>query len=186
MKNTKNVLISSGVTPSGSEYKWNSIGNFLKEFTSTIGVNATNKDDKDTPKPNISNAVSGLPSAFARANMFTYALNSPAVQGPTSGLNSFYAVLLDEWKGLVSSFVLETNTTAFQVKRVWLVYSDHDGTLERTDHLYEPRGAFGNSLFNRKQLWENQNEIGDPARNKKPFIDIIYYNGKVLIDFHCN
>lgn len=180
MKNTKNVLISSGVTPSGSEYKWNSIGDFIKEFTSTIGVNATNKDDKDTPKPNISNAVSGLPSAFARANMFTYALNSPAVQGPTSGLNSFYAVLLDEWKGLVSSFVLETNTTAFQVKRVWLVYSDHDGTLERTDHLYEPRGAFGNSLFNRKQLWENQNEIGDPARNKKPFIDIIYYNGQVV------
>ena len=180
MKNTKNVLISSGVTPSGSEYKWNSIGDFIKEFTSTIGVNATNKDEKDTPKPNISNAVSGLPSAFARANMFTYALNSPAVQGPTSGLNSFYAVLLDEWKGLVSSFVLETNTTAFHVKRVWLVYSDHDGTLERTDHLYEPRGAFGNSLFNRKQLWEDQNEIGDPARNKKPFIDIIYYNGQVV------
>jgi len=180
MKNTKNVLISSGVTPSGSEYKWNSIGDFIKEFTSTIGVNATNKDDKDTPKPNISNAVSGLPSAFARANMFTYALNSPAVEGPTSGLNSFYAVLLDEWKGLVSSFVLESNTTAFEVKRVWLVYSDHDGTLERTDHLYEPRGAFGNSLFNRKQLWEDQNEIGDPARNKKPFIDIIYYNGQVV------
>ncbi len=180
MKNTKNVLISSGVTPSGSEYKWNSIGEFIKEFTSTIGVSATSKDDKDAPKPNISNAVSGLPSAFARANMFTYALNSPAVQGPTSGLNSFYEVLLDEWKGLVSSFVLETNTTAFQVKRVWLIYSDHDGTLERTDHLYEPRGAFGNSLFNRKQLWEDQNEIGDPARNKKPFIDIIYFNGQVV------
>jgi hypothetical protein len=180
MKNTKNVLISSGVTPSGSEYKWNSIGDFIKEFTSTIGVNATNKDDKDTPKPNISNAVSGLPSAFARANMFTYALNSPAVQGPTSGLNSFYAVLLDEWKGLVSSFVLESNTTAFQVKRVWLTYSDKDGTLNSTDHLYEPKGAFGNSLFNRKQLWEDQNEIGDPARNKKPFIDIIYYNGQVV------
>lgn len=180
MKNTKNVLISSGVTPSGSEYKWNSIGDFIREFTNTIGVNATNKDDKDAPKPNISNAVSGLPSAFARANMFTYALNSPAVQGPTSGLNSFYAVLLDEWKGLVSSFVLETNTTAFQVKRVWLVYSDNDGSLERTNHLYEPRGAFGNSLFNRKQLWEDQNEIGDPARHKKPFIDIIYYNGQVV------
>ena len=85
MKNTKNVLISSGVTPSGSEYKWNSLASIINEFTSTIGVNPSNKDDKDTPKPNISNAVSGLPSAFARANMFTYALNSPAVQGPTSG-----------------------------------------------------------------------------------------------------
>lgn len=180
MKNTKNVLIDSGVTPNGSKFKWNSLSDIMKEFTSAIGESKTTTDDKDTPKPNISHAVSGLPSAFARANMFTYALNSPAVQGPTSGLNSFYAVLLDEWKGLVSSFVLETNTTAFQVKRVKLTYSDSDGTLTKTNHLFEPKGAFGNSLFNRKQLWEDQNEIGDPARHKKPFIDIIYYNGKVV------
>ena len=180
MKNTKNVLINSGVTPSGSLYKWNSIGDFIKEFTSTIGESKSNAVDNNAPKPNISNAVSGLPSAFARANMFTYALNSPAVEGPTSGLNSFYSVLLDEWKGLVSSFVLESNTTAFQVKRVWLTYSDQDGTIISTNHLYEPKGAFGNSLFNKKQLWEDQNQIGDPSRNKKPFIDIIYYNGQVV------
>ncbi len=181
MKDTKNVLINSGVTPSGLQYQWNSIGSdAIKDFTSSIGVNKAKSDDKNSPTPNISNAVSGLPSAFARANMFTYALNSPAIDGPTSGLNSFYSVLLDEWKGLVSSFVLESNTTAFKVKRVWLIYSDNDGTLVNTSNLYEPKGAFGNSLFHRKQLWEDQNEIGDPARNKKPFIDIIYYNGQVI------
>ncbi len=180
MKNTKNVLINSSVSPNGSQFKWNSFGDFIKEFTSSIGVSNSNAADNDSPQPNISNAVSGLPSAFARANMFSYALNSPAVQGKSSGLNSFYSVLLDEWKGLISSFVLESNTTAFQVKRVWLTYSDNDGTLINTNNIYEPRGAFGNTLFNRKQLWEDQNEIGDPARNKKPFIDIIYYNGQVV------
>ena len=177
MQNTKSVLINAEKTPNGTRFKWDSIGDFIKEFTSSI---KSSLGEKDGPKPNISNAVSGLPSAFARANMFTYALNSPAVDGPTSGLNSFYSVLLDEWKGLVSAFVLESDSTAFQVKRVWLVYSDEDGTIEKTNHIYEPRGAFGNALFNKKQLWEDQENIGDPQRIKKPFIDIIYYKGKVV------
>jgi hypothetical protein len=177
MQNTKSVLINAEKTPNGTRYKWDSIGDFIKEFTSSI---KSSLGEKEGPKPNISNAVSGLPSAFARSNMFTYALNSPAVDGPTSGLNSFYSVLLDEWKGLVSAFVLESDSTAFQVKRVWLNYSDGDGTLEKTNHIYEPKGAFGNALFDRKQLWEDQDNIGDSQRIKKPFIDIIYYKGKVV------
>jgi hypothetical protein len=66
------------------------------------------------------------------------------------------------------------------VKRVWLVYSDGDGRLENTNHIYEPKGAFGNSLFTKKQLWEDQDNIGDPDRIKRPFIDIIYYKGRVV------
>jgi hypothetical protein len=177
MQNNKPVVISSGATKPGTRYKWDSMGDFIKEFTREIKSSLGEKEDK---APNISHAVSGLPSAFARSNMFTYALNSPAVEGPTSGLNAFYSTLLDEWKGLISSFVLEADSTAFQVKRVWLVYSDGDGRLENTSHIYEPKGAFGNSLFNRKQLWEIQDQIGDPERIKKPFIDIIYYKGVVV------
>ena len=64
---TKNVLISSSKSPVGTQFKWNSLGDFIKEFTSSIGESNTKTEDKDAPKPNISNAVSGLPSAFARA-----------------------------------------------------------------------------------------------------------------------
>jgi|GEM_PF-1089751 len=177
MQNIKPVVINSEKTKPGTRYQWDSMGDFIKEFTSAI---KSSFGESDGQKPNISNAVSGLPSAFARSNMFTYALNSPAVSGPTSGLNSFYATLLDEWKGLVSAFVLEEDSTAFQVKRVWLTYTDGDGTIEQTTHIYEPKGAFGNALFERKQLWEDQDNIGDSARLKRPFIDIIYYKGKVV------
>jgi hypothetical protein len=177
MQNIKPVVINSGATKPGSRYKWDSMGDFIKEFTRDI---KSSLGDKEGQKPNISHAVSGLPSSFARSAMFTYALNSPAVEGPTSGLNAFYATLLDEWKGLVSAFVLESDSTAFQVKRVWLVYSDGDGRLENTNHIYEPKGAFGNSLFTKKQLWEDQENIGDPDRIKRPFIDIIYYKGRVV------
>jgi hypothetical protein len=177
MQNNKPVVINSGATKPGTRYKWDSMGDFIKEFTREIKSSLGEKEDK---APNISHAVSGLPSAFARSNMFTYALNSPAVEGPTSGLNAFYSTLLDEWKGLISAFVLEADSTAFQVKRVWLVYSEGDGRLESVTHIYEPKGAFGNSLFNRKQLWELQDQIGDPDRIKKPFIDIIYYKGVVV------
>jgi hypothetical protein len=177
MQNIKPVVISSGATKPGTRYKWDSMGDFIKEFTREI---KSSLGDKEGQKPNISHAVSGLPSAFARSAMFTYALNSPAVEGPTSGLNAFYATLLDEWKGLVSAFVLESDSTAFQVKRVWLVYSDGDGRLENTNHIYEPKGAFGNSLFTKKQLWEDQDNIGDPDRIKRPFIDVIYYKGRVV------
>jgi hypothetical protein len=177
MLNIKPVVINSGATKPGTRYKWDSMGDFIKEFTREI--KSSLGDDKG-PKPNITHAVSGFPSAFARANMFSYALNSPAVEGPTSGLNTFYAALLDEWKGLVSAFVLESDSMAFQVKRVWLVYSDGDGSIEASGHIYEPKGAFGNVLFNRKQLWEDQSNIGDPSRFKRPFIDVIYYKGKVV------
>jgi hypothetical protein len=177
MQNIKPVVINSEKTKPGTRYKWDSMGDFIKEFTSAI---KSSYGDKEGQKPNIANAVSGLPSAFARSSMFTYALNSPAVEGPTSGLNSFYSVLLDEWKGLLSAFVLEPDSTAFHVKRVWLIYSDGETWNKTNSHLYEPKGAFGNSLFERKQLWEDQDNIGDPARVKRPFIDIIYYKGKVV------
>jgi hypothetical protein len=177
MLNIKPVVINSGATKPGTRYKWDSMGDFIKEFTREI---KSSLGDEHGPKPNISHAVSGFPSAFARANMFSYALNSPAIEGPTSGLNTFYSTLLDEWKGLVSAFVLEADSTAFKVKRVWLVYSDGDGSLESSNNIYEPKGAFGNVLFHRKQLWEDHNNIGDPSRLKRPFIDVIYYKGKVV------
>lgn len=173
----KSILIKSNKTPSGSQYKWQGMGDFIKEFTSNI--DATFSSGEEGKKPNISHAVSGLPSAYARASMFAYAMKSKASDGKAQGLDAFYSMLLDEWKGFIASFVLG-GSASFNVKRVKLNYSTGDGSAETTDNIYEPKGAFGNVLFGKKQLWEDQNEIGDEGRILKPFIDIIYFNNKVV------
>ena len=157
----KSILIKSNKTPSGSQYKWQGMGDFIKEFTSNI--DATFSSGEEGKKPNISQAVSGLPSAYARASMFAYAMKSKASDGKAQGLDAFYGMLLDEWKGFIASFVL-AGSASFNVKRVKLNYSTGDGSAETTDNIYEPKGAFGNVLFGKKQLWEDQNEIGDEGR----------------------
>lgn len=173
----KSILIKSNKNASGPLYKWHSMGDFIKEFTSSI--DATFSSGEGGKKPNISQAVSGLPSAYARSSMFAYAMKSTAADGQGTGLNAFYGMLLDEWKGFISSFVL-AGSASFKVKRVKLNYSTGDGTMEHAENIYEPKGAFGNVLFGKKQLWEDQNEIGDEGRTLRPFIDIIYYNNKVV------
>ena len=173
----KSVLIKSKKNASGPLYKWHGMGDFIKEFTSSI--DATFSSGEGGKKPNISQAVSGLPSAYARSSMFAYAMKSSAADGQGTGLNAFYGMLLDEWKGFIASFVL-AGSASFKVKRVKLNYSTGDGTMENAENIYEPKGAFGNVLFGKKQLWEDQNEIGDDGRMLKPFIDIIYFNNKVV------
>jgi len=175
---TKPLVIKSRGGKSGARKQWTAFGDNITNFTQGIGYD----DNKgaDALKPNIKNAVSGIPTVFARANMFTYALLSSATRGEEFGMNSFYSLLLDEWKGLISAFALESNANAWQVKRVSLTYSDGDGSIQQAKNIYEPKGAFGNSLFNRKQLWEDQDHISVKDRVAKPFIDIIYYNGEVV------
>ena len=173
----KSVLIKSKKNASGPLYKWHGMGDFIKEFTSNIDSNFSSGEGGK--KPNISNAVSGLPSAYARSSMFAYAMKSSATDTKSTGLNAFYGMLLDEWKGFLASFVL-AGSASFKVKRIMLNYSNGDGSMEQADNIYEPKGAFGNVLFGKKQLWEDQSQIGDAGRMLKPFIDIIYFNNKVV------
>jgi hypothetical protein len=174
----ESLIIKSQGGKSGARMQWTAFGDNIRNFTDGIGFKEG--PELDTNKPKISNAVSGMPTVFARANLFTNALLAGNTESKNFGMNQFYSQLLEEWKGLIAAFVLEDNKSLWKVKRVWLNYSDGDGTITNTKNIYEPKGAFGNSLFNRKQLWEDPNEINIQDRIPKPFIDIIYFNGKVV------
>jgi len=172
------LIIKSQGGKSGTRMHWTAFGDNIVNFTDGIGFKES--QEADTAKPQISNAVSGMPTVFARANLFTNALLTGNTESKNFGMNQFYAQLLDEWKGFIAAFVLEDNKTLWDVKRVWLNYTDGDGRIINSKNIYEPKGAFGNSLFNRKQLWEDPNEINITDRIQRPFIDIIYFNGKVV------
>ena len=61
----KAILIKADKNVPGQLYKWAGMGDFIKEFTSSI--DASFSSTNDGKMPNISQAVSGLPSAYARS-----------------------------------------------------------------------------------------------------------------------
>jgi hypothetical protein len=171
----KPIVIGSKTTKPGSLHEWSPMGEFISEFTAGIETQKITADG--TSNANISQAISGLPSPYARASMFTYALQTNPADEKKSGLFSFYESLIDEWKGLIASFALAPSSS-FNVKRIFLSYSD--GDIFTTKNIYEPKGAFGNMLLHKQQLWEDPENIGDLNRIKKPFIDLIYFNNTVV------
>jgi hypothetical protein len=92
-----------------------------------------------------------------------------------SGLVLFYKSLLNEWKGFISCLAL--NYKDISIQRVELAYSDGKQVAE-TGNIYEPKGAFGNALFEKKPFWCDQSLANNA--NKVPFIDIISYKGQVV------
>ncbi|MDE6078891.1 MAG: hypothetical protein K2G35_02375 [Duncaniella sp.] len=131
-----------------------------------------------TEHTNIAQLVSGIPSAFARVDLFKNAIDHLAVStgsADTNSLLSYYRRLVDEWKGLIACLALDyAHVTA---RRIDLKYSDGK-TPANTANVYEPKGAFGNMLLERRQRWCEQNL---PANTVAvPFINVIKYRGKVV------
>jgi hypothetical protein len=87
----------------------------------------------------------------------------------------FYKNLINEWRGLISCIAL--NYKDIEIQRLRLQYSDGKSIFE-TENIYEPLGAFGNMLFERKPLWCDQTLATNDE--KIPFIDVITFNGQVI------
>lgn len=149
--------------------RWEAIGN-MQAFTRDI---ITPKLDENADKSAI---VSGIPTVYARANMFSLALSysGDSMSNTSAGMIAYYNELIDEWKGLITCIALDSGK--LQIKRVELGYSDGK-PIEETGNLYEPKGAFGNMLFERAPLWT---ELVDDNLVRKPFINIIKYNNQVV------
>lgn len=122
--------------------------------------------------------VSGIPTAFARVDLFKAALDQtgiPATSKNEGELMKYYQEIRNEWRGLIACIALDY--PKISVKRINLEYSDHK-PVEETANIYEPAGAFGNMLLERRELWCDQ---GASANERKtPFIDVIKYEGKVV------
>lgn len=164
--NLKSLVIISSRNQPGSNEPWAPVVE-LENFTKGIVTPDISKDGD--AKVDIGSIVSGMPTVFARANMFANAINNDSKE-EASGLMFFYATLINEWKGLISCIALDYKN--FKVDRISLGYSDNMGIGE-TSNPYEVAGAFGNALFDRKELWCDQKI---EAKDQVPFIDVIRYN----------
>lgn len=159
----------------GVQFAWDKIPQ-LEVFTRNIIIPEIAVEQDGGTAINIGTLVSGIPTVFARAALFGHALNNIIDQeAAASGLMLFYKSLVSEWKGFISCIAL--NYKDIEVNRVPLVYSDGK-KIGETENIYEPTGAFGNSLFERQPLWCDQS-LSDNAE-KVPFIDVISFKGSVV------
>lgn len=172
----KPLAIKSKSNPPGTlEFKWEKIPS-IDNFTRDIVIPELGVEKDGTSKVDIGAIVSGMPTVYARANLFRNALdNVTDKQAQVSGLLLFYKSLINEWRGLISAIAL--NYKDVEIERIKLQYSDGKNLLE-TENVYEPIGAFGNMLFERLPLWCDQTTAVN--QEKIPFIDIISYKKEVL------
>lgn len=171
----KPVVIKTKTEKGVSRFSWTSINSYLPQFTREIeATKLSDEEGGEEEALNITNAISGLPSAWARANMFVYAMRGTKEDEKSSGLFTFYASLIEEWRGMISSFVL-TNASNIRIKNVELTAES-----DSLDTIYNPKATFGNVLFKKKQIWEDQSTLGNADRIRRPEITIIYYKDKVV------
>ena len=169
------IKVQPKTEPNGVEFAWDKIPQ-LEVFTKHILIPEIAVDQNGNSSVNIGTIVSGIPSVFARANLFKSALdNIHDKDAEVSGLMLFYKSLISEWKGFISCIAL--NYKDIEVHRIHLAYSDGKKTLD-TANIYEPTGAFGNMLFEREPLWCDQSLANNT--DKIPFIDVISFKGAVI------
>ena len=165
------IKVSERSQQQGAAGQWQDFTSQMQAFTRDIETPAI-KEGVD-----VSAIVSGVPSVFARADLFSHSLNEIQTirKDAASGLNQYYINLVDEWRGLIACIAL--NNTAIQVRRINMAYSDGKD-IKQTQNMYEPKGAFGNMLMGDRHIWTEQGL----ARNDQaqPFIYVIKYNGQVV------
>lgn len=173
-KNLKPLVITTKVgQAAGSEYVWNKLQN-PEVFISSIQTAEVNVENSEE----LNKLISGIPTPFARASMFKYAINYVGQAGDElTGLMAFYKTLQDEWKGLIACIALDNQPIS--VEKIKLDYSDAKN-IDDTSNMYEPKGAFGNMLFDDKDMWCDQQELLDQTKKTSSFIYIVRYNGIVI------
>ena len=158
------LVIRSGDTPPAKSGRWEDFTINIQNFTKSIQTQSVGNESEDISR--LSNVISGMPTIFARANMFRVALeNISDLSSENKGLMAFYKSLIDEWRGLIACIAL--NSDRIYTRRVGLVYNNGD-TKESTSNVYEVTGSFGNMLFHRKKIWSN-------PKTSEPFIDVLIY-----------
>lgn len=166
----KALLISSSVqSPSGTAGIWNNINNIASAYIKAI---QTGQIGQTIDPQTLQALISGVPSPWARAKLFKYALDNmgnPATAASNGGLNQYYKILVGEWKGLLAVMALYPGRITFSEPL----------SLDTTGDQYNIASAFGRMLFDDTDVWSNQDEL---LRNPgtQPFIQLIYYRGVLV------
>ena len=167
------IDVDPAAVPNGTLDSWASLTNtsvFINKIQTPQLAEGTN----------VGELVSGIPSAFARVDLFKTALDyvSNTTAGSDSNalnLVSYYTQLVNEWRGLIACIALDY--AYISVRSISLTYSDGKD-LPSTKNVYEPKGAFGNMLLGRRPLWCEQSD--DQNCETVPYINIIKYRDKVV------
>ena len=169
------IKVSPKTEPNGVEFAWDKIPQ-LEVFTKNILIPEIAVDQDGNSAVNVGTIVSGIPSVFARANLFKSALDHiQDKDAEVTGLMLLYKAMISEWKGFISCIAL--NYKDIESNRINLSYTDAQ-PLNTTSNIYEPKGAFGNMLFERQPLWCDQSLANNADRI--PFIDVISFKGSVI------
>lgn len=166
------IEVKPASVPQGHRGEWKDITSQMPTFTKDI-ITPSVKEGAD-----ISAIVSGVPTIFARVNLFRLSIDYMANQRDNqqaSSLMQFYEQLVDEWKGFIACLAFDYQKIT--TRRIFMGYSDGKN-IDTTSNIYEPKGAFGQMLFKRKALWSDQDKSKNMAN--LPFIDVISYDGKVV------
>lgn len=166
----KALLISSSVqSPNGASGAWNNINNIASAYIK--GIQTGNLLDTINAQT-LQALISGVPSPWARAKLFKYALDclgNPATAASNSGLNQYYKILVGEWKGLLAVMALYPGRITFSAPL----------SLSVNGNLYDIASAFGRMLFEDADIWSNQSDLAQNL-GTQPFIQLIYYRGKLV------
>ncbi|RMG26507.1 MAG: hypothetical protein D6730_09015 [Bacteroidetes bacterium] len=165
---TKSLLINSSNSKTEVKGKWH----LFEEAQPFIqGIETGQIADEITAEA-LNSLISGVPSPWARARLFGFAFPYTQVEANirTSGLIEFYEMLVNEWKGLIACIALFPNRITISEP----IYLDKDHPA-----LFHLPAALGRMLFEDADLW------CDPAKlatnpDEKPFIQLIYYAGKLI------
>ncbi|MCF0235548.1 MAG: hypothetical protein HUK09_02330 [Bacteroidaceae bacterium] len=116
--------------------------------------------------------VSGVPTPWARAKLFKFALDTLNAPDPSigkSGLTQYYQELHGEWRGLIALLALHADRIRFSEPVTMNVKGD----------AYGIAAAFGRMLFEDKDLWSDQDQLErDP--DVQPYLHLIYYRDKLV------
>lgn len=167
------IKVKTASIPPSTVGTWQDLSGMIEQFTADIITPAIDQDS------DISAQVSGIPTSYARANLFKSALQSygKSKESIDLNMNAFYKMLSSEWRGFIACIALDYSR--IKTEHVDLAYSDGKDLLS-TANIYEPRGTFGNMLFHRKPLWCLREEDTDEQHRGVPFIEIVKYDGKVV------
>lgn len=165
---SKALLIKSYTAKAGEEGKWLA----LNDAASYIQGIETGKILEEMSADKLAALISGVPTPWARARLFKFALHTLATPDPNikdSGLSDFYRMLYGEWRGLMALIALYPDRIRFSAPVVMNVKGGQ----------YDIASAFGRMLFDDRDLWSNQDDLG---RNPdvQPFIQLIYYRNQLV------
>ncbi len=166
---SKALLIKSYTNiTTGTQGQWNEL-NMAASYIQGI---ETGKILEGITAEKLGALISGVPTPWARAKLFKFALQMLATPDPninTSGLQQFYELLYGEWKGLLAVIALFPDRIRFS-KPV---------TMDVKGDDYDIAAAFGRMLFEDSDVWSNQDAL---AKNpsSQPYIHLIYYRDKLV------